>query len=260
MDRHVSHEEIVSLLGAFALDAVDLEEAELIAQHLEQCPACAAEVAEHQGVAALLGNTSDDAPVYLWDQIAGPLGDHSDADRRQAPRLVADAVAPSVPSQAPGAWRRLARRPWTLATAAAVVAIALLSLQIARLDNQTSSLNSKQALAHLAQVAMGSPGTRTVRLVSAGSSHALEAEVVVEPSGAGYLVNRALPGLPTTETYQLWGRSGSRLISLGVLGHRPATVAVGTGGPRAYGAFLITAEPSGGVPRPTGPPVATSLV
>ena len=255
----MSHEEISESLGAFALDAVDPDEAAVIAQHLEECPACAAEVAEHQRVAALLGNTSEDAPVYLWERIAGPLGDHPGEDHGRAPRLVPGAVGGPAAAPVRGRLGQLARRPWPLATAAAVVAIALLSLQIARLDNRSPQLSANGSLAQLAQAAMRSPGTRTVGLAATGASHAVEADVVVESSGTGYVVDKSLPTLPRTETYQLWGRSGSRLVSLGLLGAHPGTVAVGTSGPRAYGAFLITVEPSGGVPQPTAAPVASSL-
>ena len=259
MDRHVSHEEIVELLGAYALDAVDRAETEAIARHIEQCPACAAEVAEHQRVAALLGNTSEDAPVYLWDEIADQLGDHTGADRYRAPRLDADGRRARRRVTAPGALRRLIRHPLPLAAAAAVVAVAVLSIQVARLDNRVSTLTGEQGLARLAHLAMDSPGAHTVSLVSVGSRHALEAEVVVQRSGAGYLIDRSLPELPATETYQLWGRAGRRLVSLGVLGPRPGTVAIGTGGPHAYSSFLVTAERAGGVPQPTGPLVASSL-
>src|SRR5579871_2910284 len=134
MDRHMSHDEITELLGAFALDAVEPEEATVVARHLEECPACSAEVAEHQRVAALLGNTTEDAPVYLWEQIAGPLGEHGGDERSRPPRLVPGGIGRS--GTRPGGLRRWARRPWPLATAAAVVAIALLSVQIARTGSQ----------------------------------------------------------------------------------------------------------------------------
>jgi hypothetical protein len=195
--------------------------------------------------------------VYLWEQIEGQLGDHAGADRYRAPRLGADGRPARTATPVSGL-RRFVRRPWPLAVAAAVVAIALLSLQVTRLNNRVSTLNAQQGPAHLAQVAISS-GADTVGLVKAGSSHTLEAEVVVERSGTGYLINKTLPKLPAAETYQLWGRSGRSLISLGVLGGRPSTVAVGTGGPGAYTSYLITAEPAGGVPQPTGPLVATSL-
>lgn len=257
MDRHVSHDEIADLLGAYALDAVDADEAAAIARHLEECPACAAEVADHQRVAALLGNTGEEAPVHLWEGIAGQLGEHGGADGYRAPRLGPDG---RTAGPTPGGLRRLARRPrpLLLAAAAAVVVIALLSVQIGRLAHRVSTLQSEQGLARLAQVAMGSPGARTVDLLSPGPKRSLVAEVVVERSGTGYLVDKALPGLPAAETYQLWGRTGRRVVSLGVLGDRPATVAVGTGGPGTYSSFLITAEPAGGVPQSTGPPVASS--
>jgi len=95
MDRVVGHEEIADMLGAFALDAVDGDEAAAIAQHLLTCPRCTAELAEHRSAASLLANQGGDAPGALWDRIsaqlqppAGAIGD------MPVPRL--------LPAAAPG--------------------------------------------------------------------------------------------------------------------------------------------------------------
>ncbi|HXW38606.1 MAG TPA: zf-HC2 domain-containing protein, partial [Acidimicrobiales bacterium] len=73
MDRFVSHDDLIEALGAYALDAMEPEEAEDVRRHLAGCPRCAEEVAHHQQVAALLGNTGGEAPAHLWDEIAGKL-------------------------------------------------------------------------------------------------------------------------------------------------------------------------------------------
>ncbi len=83
MDRRVNHEEIKGALGAYALDAVEPSEAESIRRHLDECPGCAAEVAEHHRTAALLGTTAGgEAPTHLWGAIAGRLGDRPDDEQR----------------------------------------------------------------------------------------------------------------------------------------------------------------------------------
>ena len=56
MERGLSHAELEELLGAYALDAVDGEERELVELHLLDCPRCRAEVAEHRAVASFLGS------------------------------------------------------------------------------------------------------------------------------------------------------------------------------------------------------------
>ena len=70
MDRAMSHDEIAELLGAYALDAVEPDEAEVIDAHLAECPRCAAELAEHWEVTGLIANAGVDASVELWDHIA----------------------------------------------------------------------------------------------------------------------------------------------------------------------------------------------
>src|ERR1700728_3555864 len=143
MGRDVSHDEIIEALGAYALDAVDPEEADVIRRHVETCPACAAEVLEHHQVAALLGNTGGDAPAHLWEEIAGRIGEHPPSSEYRAP--VVGTVGPSSDRSNSGAVRALrvlTRRPWTFAAAAAVVAIALLSIQTVRLNDRVGTLNA----------------------------------------------------------------------------------------------------------------------
>jgi len=50
-----SHETVVQLIGAWALDACSPEEAELVELHLSTCPACAREARDLREAAAALG-------------------------------------------------------------------------------------------------------------------------------------------------------------------------------------------------------------
>jgi len=264
MGRDVSHDEIIEALGAYALDAVDAEEAEVIRRHLETCPSCAAEVLEHHQIAALLGNTGGEAPAHLWDEIAGRIGEQPPSSEYRAPMV--DQVGPNRDRDNPApvrALRVITRRPWALAAAAAVVAIALLSIQTVRLNDRVGTLNARNAtngLSNLANDAMASPGARTVSLVDSAGVQVTDAEVVILPSGTAYLLNKALPGLPSNQTYQLWGQTGSQLISLGILGSRPRTVAFNVGPAAHYNAYVVTAERAGGVVRSTHAPVAAGSV
>jgi anti-sigma factor RsiW len=261
MDRFVSHDDLIETLGAYALDAMDPDEAEAVRRHLDECPGCAAEVAQHQQVAALLGNTGGEAPAHLWAEIAGKL------DSARLPRGAVS--SPTIPGPAaprrhtgpPRALREITRRPWVLAAAAAVVAIGLLSVQVVRLNDRVGTLDaleSSNSLSQLAQVALANPEAETVDLASATTSGRTDAEMVVLPSGSAYLVNKALPALPSSETYQLWGKTNGKLISLGVLGNSPKTIAFTLRPSSAYHAFVVTAEDAGGVVRTTHRPVATS--
>src|SRR5829696_5058624 len=66
-------EEIEELLGAYALDAVDPDEREIVEQYLATHPRARAEVSQHQEVATLLAFTGTTAPEGLWDRIAASL-------------------------------------------------------------------------------------------------------------------------------------------------------------------------------------------
>ena len=70
----------------------------------------------------------------------------------------------------------------------------------------------------------------------------------VLPDGSGFLMAHELPGLAGDRTYQLWGDTGDeRLVSLGLLGADPATVAFQAGADLS--ALAITEEDAGGVER-----------
>jgi hypothetical protein len=264
MDRFVNHEDFVEALGAFALDAVDPEEAAAIRAHLAGCPRCTEEVAQHHQVAALLGNAGGEAPAHLWNEIAGRIGE---LPRSGEPR----AVLTSLPTASGGArparpsarTRLCPRSVAALGIAAAAVLVALLSLQVVHLNDRVGSLNASNPshdLHHLVQAAFADPDAQQVNLESTTSGGSTEAEVAVLPSGTAYLVNKGLPALPTDQTYQLWGRTHNQLISLGVLGNHPTDVAFTVGPSVNYSAYVVTAERAGGVVVTNHQPVAASRV
>jgi anti-sigma-K factor RskA len=93
-----------------------------------------------------------------------------------------------------------------------------------------------------------------------GGTHGQQAQVVVLPSGQGYLVSSTLPALHQGRTYQLWAIEGNQPISLGLLGGSPSRAAFTMAGSTRPSHLSITAEPAGGSVFPTGPIVATGTV
>ena len=77
---------------------------------------------------------------------------------------------------------------------------------------------------------------------------------MVNESGVG------LAPLPSDRTYQLWGVVGTRTISLGLLGRRPAIVPFSVAGTVPVTAFAITEEVAGGVVSSANPAVAAGSV
>src|SRR5687767_20703 len=73
MGRELSHAEVVDLLGAYALDALEPAELQAVDRHVQGCRACRAEVAEHREVAGLLTPGWGKPPAGLWDRIATSL-------------------------------------------------------------------------------------------------------------------------------------------------------------------------------------------
>ncbi len=234
----MDHDEVQQLLGAYALDAVDPDEAEAVRDHLSSCPRCRDELATYRLAAAALGPAGGDAPPGVWDRIAGRLTDSP----------------PPLRLVRPPAARRSRWASWgaRVGAAAAAAAIAFLGWDVSHLDARLGRLQaavSRSGVAQAAGAAALAPGSRRVELRS--STSRLQAVVVIRPNGQGFLVSTTLPPLPPGRTYQLWGLSGTRLVSLGLLGRAPAPSAFRVGG--GTRALMITAEPAGGVSAPDTP-------
>ncbi len=274
MSVRMTHEEASELLGAFALDAVEVEDGAAIREHLASCMRCESEVAQFHEVAGLMANTGGDAPQHLWDRIAEQV-EAGGAERGGEGED--DSVVPLLgrpPQSKPRSrsrswssapWRRGMRFVIPIGTAAALLVIAVLGLQIEHMNNrigQLDAISAKQGLTQAIQAALSDPQAKRVELtssatVSSNGGSAL-AELVVLPSGTSFLVNDELPALASSETYQLWGQSDGRMISIGLLGNRPADAAMTIGQPASFGAYAVTVELAGGSVKPTLPPVVAS--
>jgi hypothetical protein len=143
--------------------------------------------------------------------------------------------------------------------AVAAAAIAVLGIQVARLDRRTSRLPAAwtaQAKQTAYEVALANPGARRATLISTDRTRWMQ--TVILPDGTSYLGPTNLPGLTKDETYQLWGVVGGSTVSLGVLGTKPAYEAFST--PASAAALAMTVERAGGVVASTQTPVlAVSL-
>jgi hypothetical protein len=101
---------------------------------------------------------------------------------------------------------------------------------------------------------LASPTTKTVTLTSV--SGATLAKVVVGADGRGYLLGGELPVLPKGHTYQLWGvhnptgtgaTTATSVLSLGVFGQHPESVAFAADSTDPWQTFALTEEQSPGV-------------
>lgn len=243
MASQLTHVDIQELLGAYAIDAVDAEEATLIEGHLAGCPRCRSEVAGHREAATLLSFTGTAAPEDVWSRIAAGL--------EETPPPLA------MPRQLPV--RRPATRLFAAAAAIAAAVIGVLGVQVVRQSNRIdhlAAISDQHGLDQAAAAAAVTPAARTVRLQSNDGRHIVDA--VVLPDGHGYLVRADLPSLGHDQSYQLWGVIGAQTISLGVLGNNPAITPFRAVGPLT--ALAITAEHTGGAVAPTTSPIVQGFL
>jgi hypothetical protein len=236
---------IQDLLGAYALDALDLDEAALVEKHLETCPRCRQEVDQHRETAGLLASAGGTAPEPVWERIAGAIERPAPSDAPPVPRLVA-------PAARPRRWRRAAEAVAVAAAAALLVLVGVGTVRINDLNHQVHQL--KIANGGVA-AALLNPSAHHLTLATTATGQTI-GELVVLPTGESYLVWSALPNVGSVHTYQLWSMLNGRFVSVSLLGDHPATVAFRVDPAPTPQAFLITVEPAGGVVAPTSSPVA----
>lgn len=251
---------VEDLLGVYALDALDPDEAARVAAHLAGCPRCAQEVDQHRDTIGLLAASagSGEAPAGVWDAIAAKIGGE--------PTPRGEQVTPVIFGRPAGGTRRWRRPATWLGAAAAVAAAVVIGVQTVQVDHLDHRVNQLFAAAQQTggfqgvAAALVDPAAQHLDLTSTDPGAKHLGELVILPSGAAYLVSTAMATLPATSTYQLWSLVAGRAISVGVLGAHPGTVAFSVDRAVAVTAFLVTVEPAGGVVAPTNAPVARAAV
>ena len=248
MGRELSHEDVADLLGAYALDALEPAELQAVDRHVQGCPACLAEVAQHREVAGLLTPGWGAPPPGVWDKIAAAL-------EESPPPLD---LAPVLAMKPGGSARRAgkpSRRTLGAGIAAMVAVAAAAVFGVLGLRSTDDGPYGRQ-LGRSVEAALADPGARRVHLVS--TDGARSARAVVLPDGTGYMVETNLPALPDGRTYQLWAVVGSAKISVGVLGSEPKVVPFKMDG--AVSALAITEETAGGVVSSRADPLVVGFV
>ena len=250
MDRPLSHDAVVDLLGAYALDAVDPGEAAAVEAHLGTCPGCRDEIARLQQAAGALAGPEEEPPSELWDGIAARLS------------RPGEGAGPHPGHESPRPWSRLARPAAAVLAVAAAAAITVLAVEVAHLNhrlNQVATGTAAQSLSGSARQALLDPRSSRIALTGPRPGSPVRAEVVViEGSGTAFLFNQGLPALPPSQSYQLWLLGGPRPVSVGLLGAEPGTVGFAIGAGPATRAFAVSVEPARGSTAPTRAPVAAS--
>ena len=207
--------DVDDILGAYALDAVDPAEREMVERHLADDP-----VARRGRRDARDRRRARVAPRRRRRRARGSVGTHRRRDRRTQSRPQGPTPTNVVPLTR--ATRSFPARIVVPIVAAAALVIAVLGVQVAtRTPNRAGDL----AAAYNHAVARTAPTTVAV----AGRNRGHGRDRGQRFDGSGYLRNEHLAALPAGKTYQLWAVTGhgnaARTISAGVLGADPSAAA-----------------------------------
>ena len=197
--------------------------------------------AHRRTAAQLVDGFTDVVPAPsgdLWDRIAHEVG-----FSRTAPP---EGTQPSQP-QARSAFRRWV--PILMSAAALAVAVAL-TVGLATSNGEPPDLEA------MAVATADLPGSLTVTLADPTGGD-VNAQAVVASDGQAYIDGGLLPTLPENRTYQLWAIVEDRVVSVGLMGNRPAVSAFRVEGRLA--GLAISEEMLGGVAVSETDPVAVWL-
>jgi anti-sigma-K factor RskA len=239
----LNHVDGIELLPAYALGSLDDDEVIQVAEHLDTCPACRAELLSYQAVADRLALAAPVAvpPPGLKQQILGQL---------QRPRL----EPTTGPRQSWWQWIvglfQRAAPAWGLASLALIALLVLSNLWWWQRANPEGPLVTPGGMQVIAMAGTDAAPTAVGTLVISGDGE------------YGTLVVDSLPALDPDHQYQLWLIRDGQRTSGGVFSVNPEGYgALWISSPEplsSYPAFGITIEPEGGSPGPTGDKVLGS--
>lgn len=245
----MTHPDLHTLTGAYALDALDPEEREAFEAHLPDCGICRDEVDGFLSTTALLASAVAEAPPA---HLKGSVLDSVARIRQDAPD-----TAPARPRRdnVVDLSRRPARRAWMdrlLLPAAAVMAIAVAGMSIV-VGNLNRRLDAVVPANEVAAVAAADD----LQSWEADLPDGGHARVVYSPSrGEGWFL---ADGLATTDpgtVYELWLMDDQGAAPAGLFNSADGLAAHAfTGAVDDVAAIGVTVEPASGSPEPTSDPI-----
>lgn len=225
-------------IPAYALGALDVEEAASLEAHLQTCESCRQELADYRMLSKNLA-------------AALPPRPPSPALRRRLQERILPA-------------RRTSSPRWSLSFRQAALGGALLLLlginfyslaQMRRLENQQAAL-LRQSRSNQAAVAMlAYPDTQSLVIKGEQVAGTL---LLNRQHNTVMLITWDLPALPADQTYQAWlidpggGRVSAGTFRPGSEGSYTAATLWPEQNLSAYTGLGVTVEPAGGSPQPTG--------
>lgn len=243
----MSNDDIHSLSGAYAVDAVDDVERAGFEAHLAECSQCETEVASLMAAAAQLSSITFSAPPpSLRESVLRDI-----TSVRPIPPVVIATSAPtslhSKRSERAARGRSAPLRQWLVGVAAAaVLATGGIVWQPWSTDESTVQLTAME------QVLQAKDAQSFEEKVGGAT-----ATVVRSPSmKKAVIVTANMPDAPEGKVYELWLQQGTEMVRAGLMPAGRANTVLLDGDAATAQAVGITVEPAGGSDKPTTAPVA----
>ena len=249
------HTEARGLLGAFALGAIDAEEAATVREHLATCAECQVEISQLWAMVDVLRNTVEplDPPPALRDRIAAAIiaepGSSLPATAPPAsaalksPARIAPGERIADPIRKPASfWSRAT--PWAAAAAILLVLSAGLLVWNLRLRDQI----------------VGAPVTETIALAPTDVAPNASGQVTYLAEDDLFIVDvRDLPPLEADQVYEVWLIGEDGVPAPAGVFDQPTDQHAIVANRAQYETLAITAEPGPlGSEAPTGEIVASA--
>jgi anti-sigma-K factor RskA len=205
VDTPVNHSEYEQLAAGYVLGALEPDDEHLFQRHLGGCAVCEASVHELEDVVGKLAYAVPPVqpPETLWASIRHEIRSEAAPAPAQAP-VPAEVPAPLAPHRE--ARRRTSPLLARLAVAAAIVAVAALSLWNLDLRDQNAGYRDQVATLEDTTRLLADPSTTKIALQGPASQQGAQASVLASADqDRGVLVVAGLPAAERGKVWELWG-------------------------------------------------------
>jgi anti-sigma-K factor RskA len=234
--------DVHTLVGPYAMDAISAPDRARFERHLAGCAECAREIASlREATARLATATAVPPPPALKARVMAAAA----AIRQHPP-----AAEPEARARGRLPRGKLALAAGALAAAAVVAAAALFGVSDGSMHDRLSRAQASSQ--QIAAVLTARDATMMTGQVKGGGT----VTIVMSHARRELVFTAAdLHALPDARGYELWliGPAGDRAVSMLPPVSHGMTGPVIAAGLRPGDHLALTAEPPGGVPRPTGP-------
>jgi anti-sigma-K factor RskA len=241
------NDDLHTLSGAYALNALPHRDQGLFEEHLARCEACADEVRGLRETAARLAvGVSERPSLALKRRVMAEIAQV----RQEPPTPIRTESEPA--NVVPLASRRRSRLAVGLAAASVAAAVTVGVVAVNTVQQRDRTLAETRDLLAATQNLLAAPDAVVRRVPMTGGGGAT---IVLSPHQGKLMFASDMPGLPSDQTYQMWLIGPTGIHSAGLVdgggGVRTVTLAV----PGEAERFGVTVEPAGGSRQPTTTPI-----